>query len=219
MKASDFAAPQPQTFAVDPKLMARNAKATSQTDWRGTHIAVGEGAAESAPYGRDAAIAKFAGRKFLHAVLDNAMSHANMDQSASHRLHAALDRALDEGLFNNAVTNAIAQGYNAGFQGEEGDQGERNDPNLALHEPEAELDEEQPEASEEPLPPRPGFRRRIHDLLDEILADDKQRAQVSKDRSVAHDRKPATGIALTKQRIIDFWAKQGICLVSGRIKD
>jgi hypothetical protein len=99
MKASDVV-PRPARpeISVDPGLMTRNAERAGQAvNWMRTHIGSSRGAAESRPYGKDAAIAEHDRRKRLHKLLDRALSEAGYTQDAAEvrTLHDFLDQAMD----------------------------------------------------------------------------------------------------------------------------
>jgi hypothetical protein len=64
-------------------------------DWRNTHIQETLGAAESNPYMRDAA-KSFSRREKLHGALDAMLCRMNKTQDDGQRLHAALDKLLDD---------------------------------------------------------------------------------------------------------------------------
>ena len=100
-----------------------------QVDWRATRIAITERAAgdEVEIYGRDSAMVAYDRRQTLHRALDQICSRQNFTQDKAARLHAALDRLLDEqpGIFGEAT---------------------EQDPEL--EEPEEESDDDEPEEAE-----------------------------------------------------------------------
>jgi hypothetical protein len=96
-RLSDFTIPSRGRNLVAEALVDRNAQAIRNvTRFSDTRIEVREGAVESQPYGRDAAIAGFNRRKKLHGVLDAMCCSAGMTEAEATPVHDALDRHLDE---------------------------------------------------------------------------------------------------------------------------
>lgn len=81
---------------MESDLMKKNADhAGRAVDWKRTTIRVTPAAA-SQPYAKDAAIADAARRKRLHTALDRMLSEKNYTTDKAARMHALLDRLLDD---------------------------------------------------------------------------------------------------------------------------
>jgi hypothetical protein len=105
-RLSDFQIPSPGRNLAAEALVDRNAQAIRNvTRFADTHIAVGEGAAQSQPYGRDEAVAGFHRRQKLHDALDRMACDAGMTAEETQPIHERLDRHLDAEEAGESASN------------------------------------------------------------------------------------------------------------------
>jgi hypothetical protein len=95
-RLSDFQIPSPGRNLVAEQLCDKNAEAIRNvTRFIDTRIGAKEAAAQSTPYGRDAAMTAFYRREGLHADLDKMCCDINMTEEQAKPIHEALNRHLD----------------------------------------------------------------------------------------------------------------------------
>jgi hypothetical protein len=181
-RLSDFQIPSPGRNLVAEALVDANAAKVHRNiaPFTSTRIILTQGAAESTPYLRDAALAGVHRRKRFHTALDKLCCDLHMTDEEAKPIHEALDRHLDD------------------------DNPAGADPNAPLHEPAA---EQWDLTGPEPLPesyqgdePEENERHEyikipaqdMHRALDAMLdlmerRRKKTRRATSKDRSMAMD--------------------------------